>query len=172
MHMDGSNGHEPRFGRMTPAETVRQASRSDLDTLVALMSDFYAESGFSLDPERAAVAFAGLLEDDRLGRIWIVAGDEGAAGYLVCTLGYSMEYGGHDAFIDDLYVKPGFRGRGLGTLALETARAFCLARGVRAIHLEVDRANAPAQRLYRKLGFRSNDRELLTLRLEQPAHRE
>ena len=49
---------------------VRVATRGDLDTLLGLMGDFYAESGYVLDRPRAAEAFAHLLGDPRLGRVW------------------------------------------------------------------------------------------------------
>ena len=81
-----------------------------------------------------------------------------------------MEYGGVDAFVDDLYVQPAFRGAGLGTAALAAACEYCTSRGVRALHLEVERGNPAAQRLYEKAGFTANDRQLLTRRLAPPTH--
>jgi GNAT superfamily N-acetyltransferase len=134
------------------------------------MTEFYAESGYGLDQERARAAFLTLMGDERLGRVWLLrmAGDD--AGYLVVTLGYSMEYGGLDGFVDDLFVREAFRGHGLGTAALQAAREFCTERGVRALHLEVERANVVAQRLYRQAGFEDNARQLLTLRLTSAIH--
>lgn len=149
---------------------MRPAAPADLDQLVTLMAEFYAESDYPLGRERAAEAFRTLLADERLGRVWLLEVDGRPAGYFVVTLGYSMEYGGLDAFLDDLFVRGEFRHAGLGTRAVEAARAFCLERGVRALHLEVDRANAAAQRVYRKAGFESHDRQLLTLRLAAPMH--
>ncbi len=149
---------------------VRQATPADLAALVRLMTDFYAESGFHLDADRATQAFRRLLNDERLGRVWLLREGGRDTGYLVVTLGFSMEYGGHVAFVDDLYVVPDARGRGLGTAALEAARGFCTARGVRALHLEVGADNAPALRLYPKAGFRPSGRELLTLPLADPTH--
>ena len=45
-----------------------------------------------------------------------------AVGYLVLTLGYSLEYGGRDAFIDEVYIRSSYRGRGIGTAALTFRR--------------------------------------------------
>jgi len=149
---------------------MRQAFRSDVVRLVALMSEFYAESGYPVDAERAMTAFDSRVSDDRLGRVWLLQSTDEDVGYLVVTLGYSMEYGGLDAFVDDLFVRAPFRGSGLGTAALEAARQFCLDRGVRALHLEVERGNPVAQRLYRNAGFQDNERQLLTLRLASPLH--
>jgi ribosomal protein S18 acetylase RimI-like enzyme len=148
---------------------MRQASVADLDRLVALMAEFYAESGYPLTSQHATRAFAALLADERLGRIWLLQAQGADVGYLVVTLGFSMEYGGFDAFVDDLFIQPPFRGAGLGTRALGEARAFCQARGVRALHLEVEPDNTAAQAFYRKTGFASTGRQLLTLRLAVPS---
>ena len=50
------------------------------------------------------------------------------------------------------------------------ARDVCTARGVRALHLEVAHDNDPAQGVYRRAGFASTDRQLLTLQLASPTH--
>lgn len=154
---------------MTPM-SVRPASLHDIEQLVALMSEFYAESGYPLNADRSAAAFRELLDDEHLGRVWLLEAGGAIAGYLVLTMGYSMEYGGLDAFIDDLFVRPAVRNRGLGTAAVEEARAYCRARGVRAIHLEAEVGNVVAQRIYRNAGLESTDRQLLTLRLAAPTH--
>src|SRR5207248_1432076 len=118
----------------------------------------------------AADGFAALLSDDRLGHVWLIQADSQDVGYVVVTLGYSMEYGGPNAFIDDLFIQPPFRGAGLGTAALAEVRTFCANLGVRAMHVETGRDNAVAQAIYRRVGFLSTDRELLALRLADPTH--
>jgi ribosomal protein S18 acetylase RimI-like enzyme len=50
----------------------------------------------------------------------------------------------HDAFIDELYIVPS------------------PGNGVHAIHLEVDRGNDPALKLYRRTGYKDHDRLLMT----------
>ena len=144
---------------------MRRATLEDVESLVALMSEFYAESDYRLDPRRAAEAFRSLIADGRLGHAWLLESGREAVGYLVVTLGFSMEYGGPDAFVDDLYIRPQYRGLGIGTQALEEARTFCVASGVRAVHIEVGHDNAAAKALYRKVGFEDTKRQLLTLRL-------
>ncbi len=147
---------------------IHRATLRDRDCLVALMSQFYSEAGYPLNVGRAAAAFEELLSDDSLGLVWLIMEDQQAAGYLIVTLGFSMEYGGRDAFIDDLFVQPTSRGKGLGTMALAKARAACVELGVRAVHLEVERSNKIARALYRRAGFVDNDRQLLSLRLADP----
>lgn len=156
--------------RSDDALVLKEAAAEDCDLLVSLMAEFYAESGYLLNRERARVAFDHLLRNPGAGRVWILRHASEDAGYIVLTLGYSMEYGGTDAFVDDLYVRSGHRGRGLGRMALNAVRQASELLGVRAIHLEVGRDNHAAQSLYRKAGFVDNDRQLLTLRLAEPTH--
>jgi ribosomal protein S18 acetylase RimI-like enzyme len=131
--------------------------------LVTLMKEFYAESGMPLDSSRAATTFAHLLGDDRLGNVWLIQSGNRDVGYVVVTFSYSLEFGGPNAFVDDLFIQAPFRGVGLGTAVLQEVRAFCLDRGVRALHLETGKDNAAAQALYRRVGFKVTDRQLLTL---------
>jgi len=149
---------------------LTKATPGDCTVLVDLMSEFYAESGYPLNRQRAEVAFSELLADQELGQVWLIEAEPGVVGYVVLTLGYSMEYGGRDAFVDDLFIRQPFRGRGLGKAALTELRTACAERGVRALHLEVGRDNAAAQSLYRQAGFLDMDRQLLTLRLADPTH--
>lgn len=153
-----------------PAEpdAIRPATLDDLPALVDLQDAFYRESEFALDRPRAAEAFRQLVSDASLGRVW-VATDAGApVGYIVLTLGYSLEYGGRDAFVDDLFIRESHRGRGLGRRALAALLDAARALGVRAVHLEVARDNVAAKALYATFGFADNDRQLLTASLAEP----
>lgn len=144
---------------------IRLATAADLGALLALMQAFYDESDYPLDVAKARAAFADLFADEHNGRVWIAEEGGEALGYAVLTLGFAMEYYGRDGFLDDLYLAPAARGRGLGTALMDTVEREARALGVRALHLEVGRDNARAKGLYAARGFRDNDRQLLTKRL-------
>ena len=75
------------------------------------------------------------------------------------------------ACVDDLFVVPQSRNKGLTTAALLRVRDFCKSIGVRAITVEVSYRNGPAQTVYRRLGLaEAPDRQLLALALASPAH--
>jgi len=97
---------------------IRRADPDDVPVLVELMTEFYAESSYPLDRARAASAFDRLLREESHGAVWLLSARDLVAGYVVLTVGYSMEYGGLDAFVDDLFIRAAHRGRGLGRLAL------------------------------------------------------
>ena len=138
--------------------TFRRATPADLPSLLAMQREFYAHERYPFDEGVAAAAMRALLEDASLGRMMIA--DE--AGYFVVTFGYSLEFGGRDAFVDELYVLPAARGRGLGTQALALAEEVCREASVRALHLEVEFENPEAKRLYARSGYYEHTRHLMT----------
>lgn len=145
--------------------SIRTATVGDLDRLVELSRDYYADDGYPHDIAVARAAFARLISDDRLGLVLVTTHADRVTGYLVITLGFSLEYGGTDAFIDEVYLEPAARGRRLGTMAFELAEEWCRSRGVRALHLEVEHDKPDAHRLYHRLGYDDNRRQLMTKRL-------
>ena len=149
---------------------MRQAGLEDVDALVELMADFYRESDYALNRERARGAFSALLEDPSLGRVWLIDHDAADVGYVVVTFVFAMEYGGSIAFVDDFFVRPESRNSGLGTAALAAVRDQCGLLGVRAMSVEVAVDNAAAQAVYRHTGFEMTDRRLMTLPLAAPTH--
>jgi GNAT superfamily N-acetyltransferase len=150
---------------------MRRAGPNDIPLLVGLMTEFYAEAGYNLNNSRAAEAFAAILTDERLGYVWIIQAERRDVGHLVLTLRYAMEYGGIIACLDDLYVKSGWRNKGLSSGALAEVRSFCERVGIRALTVEVGHDNGPAQTVYRRAGFaEAANRQLLALALAAPTH--
>jgi ribosomal protein S18 acetylase RimI-like enzyme len=143
----------------------RLAGASDEATLLEMMREFYADARMEFTEPRARAALRGVLDDPEHGRAFVIEDADAAAGYLVITFGWSLEFHGRDAFVDELYVREAFRGRGLGRRALEVAAEQCRAAGVRALHLEVERSNTRAQAVYRGAGFVDRDNYLMTRRL-------
>lgn len=142
--------------------TLRPALLGDEDEILAMMREFYVHERLVLDETAARRALAALLADPSLGRVWFIEGGGAPAGYMVVALGFSLEFGGSFALLDELYVREGFRRGGVGARALEEAAAACAAWGVRALRLEVAWGNDGAQRLYRRLRFEAHDRHIMT----------
>jgi diamine N-acetyltransferase len=126
------------------------------------MRAYYKEDGYPFVEAEARSALMQLVGDKRLGRVWVAPSDSRIVGYLAVTLGFSLEYRGRDAFIDELYIGSDSRGRGLGTEAIAIAEAFCRQRGANALHLEVEDHRTQALELYRRSGFEHHDRRLMT----------
>ena len=141
---------------------LRPAHPDDCERLLALMAQYYAEDGYAFVAEEARAALARFLGDGSLGRMWVfVVGGE-IVGYAALTLGYSLEYRGRDAFVDELYLVPAHRGGGAGTRALVRIEDACRQLGVRALHLEAERRKPRLLSFYERAGFAAHDRHLMT----------
>lgn len=144
----------------------RPATLSDLTTLLAMQQTFYDHEGYPYDASAHERAMRELLGDARFGRLVIMELDGQPAGYLVVTFGFSLEFGGRDAFVDELFVLDHARGRGLGTAALRIAEELCVEAGIHALHLEVEHTNESAKRLYARTGYAEHTRHLMTKRFD------
>jgi ribosomal protein S18 acetylase RimI-like enzyme len=150
------------------APIFKPASPDDIETLIVMMRDLYAHDGLApLDEGVARRALLGVIGDDTLGRVFLILLANEVAGYAVLTFGYSLEFHGRDAFVDEIYLRPEYRGLGIGKRALQFLTEVCIAEGVNALHLEVERENTSAQIVYRKFGFEDHDRYLMTKWLRQ-----
>lgn len=151
---------------MQRTSRFRPATESDVDAVIGMMRGYYAEDGYPFVEPDARRAVATLIRDERVGRLWVADDGGRVVGYLAVTLGFSLEYHGLDAFLDEVFLAAGSRGRGLGREALETAEQYCRERGVKALHLEVERHRDGALALYRRVGFEDHNRFLMTKRLD------
>jgi ribosomal protein S18 acetylase RimI-like enzyme len=146
----------------------KPATSDDVETLIVMMRDLYAHDGLApLDEAPARGALLGVIGDDALGRVFLILLANEVAGYAVLTFGYSLEFHGRDAFVDEIYLRAEHRGLGIGKRALQFLTEVCAAEDVNALHLEVERENTSAQTVYRKFGFEDHDRYLMTKWLRQ-----
>lgn len=144
----------------------QMATIADLALLQDLVQEFHAIEQLPFDPEIDRRVLIHFLTDQSLGQAWLIQQNAEVIGYLILTLGYSLEYRGQDAFIDEFYLRPSYRRQGIGTQTLAFAEEVCKTLNVQALHLEVDFENPNAQRLYRKVGYQLHDRFLMTKPLE------
>lgn len=144
---------------------IRPLRESDIDSVLEMMRGYYAEDGYPFDETVSRSTIRRFLDDPSIGRLWVFDDGGTAVGYFALTLGYSLEYQGRDAFLDELFLRYEFRGAALGARALETVISAARDLEVRALHLEVERDRPKVIDLYRRSGFVDNDRCLVTLRL-------
>ena len=137
------------------------ARPADLDQLEPLVGAYHEFEGIdSSEPSRRA-ALRRLLEDSTFGAIWLVYADDALAGYIVLCRGFSIEFNGFDAFVDEFYLAAEFRGQGIGTEVLRAIKKEALELDINALHLEVARDNTHARRLYAACGFEAREKYLL-----------
>ena len=140
---------------------VIEAGRREAERLVVAVRRFHAESGHEVGPEQAA-AIRALCADASLGRAWLLADGGGRdVGYALAYWRHSIDHGGRVAVLDDLWIEPGLRGRGLGAQLLGAALAGMERAGARAVIVEADPADARAMLFYGRRGFAPKGTTLL-----------
>ncbi|HKJ54314.1 MAG TPA: GNAT family N-acetyltransferase [Gammaproteobacteria bacterium] len=137
------------------------AKPRDLGLVLPLVRAYHEfEEIDSTESERKS-AVGRLLGDTSLGGIWLIHCEDTLCGYLALCRGFSIEFNGFDAFVDEFYLLPQFRGRGIGGQVLKEIKSKARELDINALHLEVARDNEHARRLYRAAGFEARDRYLL-----------
>jgi ribosomal protein S18 acetylase RimI-like enzyme len=138
--------------------TIRRASANDRGIVIALIREFYEIDRHPFDLVTVTSALEPLLVDDAFGQVWLIDDAPDAAepvGYGLLTWGYSLESGGRDALVDELYVRQ--RGRGVGADALAQMLDAAAAAGARRAFLETESHNERVRAFYSRLGFRTED---------------
>ncbi|WP_223845640.1 GNAT family N-acetyltransferase [Flavobacterium selenitireducens] len=141
--------------------TYRPASENDIATLVPMMQDFYAIDGYPIDVEKSASLFRKFIREENLGKSWLIASDGDIAGYVIMTFVFSFEFAGTIAFVDELYIKDGFRGKGIGKETIDFVKSEAEKRDLKILYLEVEHHNSNAKKLYLDKGFSAHKRQLL-----------
>jgi GNAT superfamily N-acetyltransferase len=131
---------------------VRRAESGDLGALIELHRQFCDVDGHPYNLERARTAFTPLLADDTHGVVWIV---DTPGAYAVLTWGWSIEAGGPEAVLDEIFVSD--RDRGVGSALLVHALADGRRRGLARIFLETEARNERVRRFYARHEFNVDD---------------
>jgi ribosomal protein S18 acetylase RimI-like enzyme len=140
------------------------AGLEDMEKLLPLVAGFHAHHNISLSEDERRAALTPLLEGIPHGMVYLIGPRKAPVGYIVITLGYSVELGGIDGFVDEFFIREKIRGRGMGSEALTTLLPALKQHGVKALHLEVARDNERAQRLYKRAGFEARETYMLMTR--------
>lgn len=145
---------------------LRPATIADLPRLVPLFDayrQFYRQPS---DPGRAERFLR-----ERLGRsdsvIFLALEGNSAAGFVQLYPSFWSVAACRSWILNDLYVAPTFRGRGVGKALLGRARAHAESTGAGGMSLATEHSNLTAQRLYESLGW-ARDQEFLHYELPLP----
>ena len=137
---------------------------SDIETLSSMMKDFYAIDNYPISIEKSKMLLNEFIQNENLGKSYLIYKEEKIAGYFIITYVFSFEYGGRIAFLDELYIKSEFRNQGIGNDAIEFLKTKTNALNINLIYLEIENHNEKAQNLYLKHNFEIHNRKLMKLK--------
>ena len=103
-----------------PQLAIREASLQDEPDLLRMMRVLAEQEPgkIQFDEPTARETFRRFLSLPTFGKTWLLCERNRPVGYIVLTLGFSFEFHGHDAFIDELFIDEAFRRRGYGRQAV------------------------------------------------------
>lgn len=138
-----------------PVSAPRVATAAQAATVAGLLDAFNQEYD-TPTPGKAVL-------EARLGRllaggdvIALLTGDPAVAVALL-TLRPNVWYDGPIALLDELYVAPELRGRGLGSALLAAAEAVTRQRGGELLEINVDGDDTDARRFYERHGYANSE---------------
>lgn len=133
--------------------TIRPATINDADEILAMI---YELALYEKAPEEAKATREQIIESffsaDPKVFCEIVEENGAIAGCAIWFLNYSTWQGKHGIYLEDLFVRPQYRGRGFGKALLKHLAAICEDRGYGRFQWWVLDWNTPSIDFYKSLG--------------------
>jgi GNAT superfamily N-acetyltransferase len=148
---------------MRAAATIRPARREEVPAILELILELAEYERARHAVETTESGLTEVLFGERphaFAHVAVVAGERGedeVVGLALWFLTFSTWVGRHGIWLEDLYVRPAWRGQGLGIALLRELAAISAARGYGRLEWSVLDWNEPARRFYRSVGARELD---------------
>jgi GNAT superfamily N-acetyltransferase len=152
-----------------PTLRLRDATRDDVPAILALIRDL---AEYEKEPQAAVATAEDLLRDGfgerPLFRVVMAEWGSETAGFAFWFFNYSTWQGRPGLYLEDLFVRPAYRGRGIGKALLVHLAGIALRENCGRFVWQVLDWNEPAIRFYESLGAR-HMKEWMTMRVDGEA---
>ncbi len=133
---------------------IRPATQADIPALLSLLETLFSiEADFQFDADKARRGLEMMLGVPDVRTILVGEIDGQVAGMCSAQIIISTAMGAPAIWIEDVVLKPAFRGRGLMPMLLTHLETWGQERGVTRFQVLCDSHNAPAMAFYPKVGF-------------------
>ena len=131
---------------------IRKIEARDMEVYLAMAKDFYASPAVleNIPKENIMRSFLEFTGGTPFGDAFIFEENGEIVGYGVLAYTYSQEAGGKVVWLEEIYIRPEARGRGLGSEFIDFVLENIPAKRYR---LETEPENEDAARLYIRKGF-------------------
>jgi GNAT superfamily N-acetyltransferase len=135
---------------------IRNAEESDFKHILNLFKEF---ASFEKRPERMTNTIDKMVrEKDFFNCYVVVTKDKKIVGYATYFFCY-YTWTGKSLHMDDLYVKPEYRGNGIGTKLINKVIEFARSSQCHKLHWQVSGWNKPALDFYKNIGAKIDNIE-------------
>lgn len=144
---------------------IRKAELRDLHYLVDFTSEEAREAENTVKiPETLTRGIQAALQDSKIATYWVMTDEEDRPiGSVSTTKEWSDWNAGYYWWIQSMYIKPDFRGKGLMSRLIDVVKTEMIAQGGLELRLYVHRNNIVAKKAYEKVGFTYSDYAIMTL---------
>jgi len=134
---------------------IREAGAEDAAAIARLLHDFNTEYEEETPPVPELTGHAERMLRD--GEMTVLLAGDGPDGLALLRFRPSVWTERQEAYLQELYVVPDLRGRGIGEALMEAVLATCRAHDAAWIELNTGETDVAARSLYRKLGFTNEE---------------
>jgi GNAT superfamily N-acetyltransferase len=142
---------------MEPISTSA-ATQRDCAECADLLVEQLREHNIDVSAESLRPLLERVVADEQRGFVHVARAEGGLVGVAYVAAILSMEHAGPAAWLEELYVTPAWRQRGVGSALLAAVMKRARAAGMVAVDLEIDAGHNRAVSLYERLGFSHLDR--------------
>lgn len=132
---------------------IRKMAHDDKADIISMMKEFYSSDAVSTNgsAEIFECDFENCINDNPYIEGFTFYNKEGIAGYAMIAKSFSTEFGKQCIWLEDLYLKPDFRGQGIiPKFITHIKNSYPKA----ILRLEAEKENTHAMHVYKKLGFK------------------
>jgi ribosomal protein S18 acetylase RimI-like enzyme len=134
---------------------IREAGVEEAAAIARLLHDFNAEYEEQTPPVPELTRHAERML--RQGEMTVLLAGEGPDGLALLRFRPSVWTEQREAYLQELYVVPDLRGRGIGEALMRAVIETCRAHDAAWIELNTGETDVAARSLYRKLGFTNEE---------------
>lgn len=138
--------------------SISQATTADCGECAWLLVAQLAEHAVAASADRLTQVLEAVVTDRARGFVFVARVGGRVVGVAYTATILSVEHGGPAAWLEELYVAPEHRLRGIGTALVSAVLERAREQGLLAVDLEIDAAHARVASLYQRSGFRRLDR--------------
>jgi ribosomal protein S18 acetylase RimI-like enzyme len=138
--------------------SIEPGTANDCCECAQLLVEHLRELGVHASAQALARVSEDVANDPARGLILVARENGRVVGVAYVATILSMDHCGLVAWLEELYVSPDYRHRGIGTALITEVLKQAREAGIVAIDLEVDSRQSRAIAFYQQIGFRSLDR--------------
>ena len=133
---------------------MRRIQPEDRELYIQMVREFYHTDAVDheIPVKNIEDTFEELICRDTYAEAYILEYQGSAAGYMLLAKTFSQEAGGPVIWIEEIYIRPEYQGKGIGSEILKQLDTM-FEKGVYRLRLEVEKTNVRAAELYQRQGY-------------------